>query len=62
VTGSEGAELKKLAESFGLEVAGLVPQDQGVFEFDLQGKAIVELPDDSPAVKTVYSILDGFNL
>ena len=62
VTGSEGAELKKLAESFGLEVAGLVPQDQGVFEYDLQGKAIVELPDDSPAVKTVYSILDGFNL
>ena len=31
VTGSEGAELKKLAESFGLEVAGLVPQGPGSF-------------------------------
>ena len=51
---------KKLAESLGLEVAGVVPQDKNVFQYDLQGKAIVELPEDSPAIKTVYSILDRF--
>jgi len=62
VTGSEGEELRNLAESLGLEVAGLVPQDQRVFEYDLQGKAIVELPDDSPAVKTVFDIFEKYNI
>ncbi|MBA3071344.1 MAG: AAA family ATPase [Nitrospirae bacterium] len=57
VTGDEGDDLKKLAESLGLEVAGVVPQDKNVFQYDLQDKAIVELPEDSPAIKTVYDIL-----
>lgn len=60
VSGEEGLELKKLAEGLGLEVAGIVPQDQKVFEYDLQGKAILELPDDSPAVKAIYDILNKF--
>ena len=62
VTGEEGDDLKKLAESLGLEVAGIVPQDKNVFQYDLQGKAIVELPEDSPAIKTVYDILDRFGI
>jgi CO dehydrogenase maturation factor len=60
VAGDEGPELRKLAEELGLEVAGLVPQDKMVFENDLQGKAIIELPGDSPAVKAVYAVLDKF--
>jgi len=60
VAGEEGPELKKFAENLGLEVAGLVPQDRLVFENDLQGKAIIELPEDSPAVSAVYAILDTF--
>jgi len=39
-----------------------VPQDKMVFENDLQGKAIIELPEDSPAVKAVYDILDSFKI
>jgi CO dehydrogenase maturation factor len=62
VSGDEGPGLKKLAEELGLEVAGLVPQDRIVFENDLQGKAIIELPADSPAVKAVYEVLDGFKI
>ncbi|MDP3259522.1 MAG: AAA family ATPase [Thermodesulfovibrionales bacterium] len=62
VTGDESDDLKKLAESLGLEVAGVVPQDKNVFQYDLQGKAIVELPEDSPAIKNVYSILDRFGI
>jgi len=62
VAGDEGPELRKLAEELGLEVAGLVPQDKMVFENDLQGKAIIELPEDSPAVKAVYDILDSFKI
>ncbi len=58
IQGGEGQELREYAEGLGLEVAGLVPQDSRVFENDLAGKAIIELPDDSDAVKAVYSILD----
>ncbi len=62
VTGSEGKELRKLAESLGLEVAGIVPQDKKVFEYDLQGKAIAELPEKSPAVSKVFDMLDSFTI
>jgi CO dehydrogenase maturation factor len=62
VSGEEGIELKAFAESLGLEVAGLVPQDRAVFENDLAGKAIVDLPGDSPAVRTVFAILDAFQI
>jgi len=62
VSGEEGRELKRLAESLGLEVAGIVPQDKNVFDYDLQGKAIVELTDDSAAVKAVNSILEKFEI
>ena len=58
VSGTEASELKSLAGELGLDVAGFVPQDRAVFENDLQGKAIVELPYDSPAVAAVYDILD----
>ena len=62
VTGDDGQELTKIAQNFGLEVAGLVPQDRNIFEYDLQGKAIIELPEDSPAVKAVYEILDKMGI
>ncbi len=62
VNGPEAAELKRFAVDLGLEVVGTVPQDRAVFENDLQGKAIIELPDDSPAVAAVNSILDSFSI
>ncbi len=62
VSGEEGADLKAFAESLGLEVAGLVPQDRAVFENDLAGKAICDLPVESPAVKAAFSILDSFQI
>ena len=62
VAGGEGPELKKYAEELGLDVGGLVPQDAMVFKNDLQGKAIIELPEDSPAVSAVYAVLDKFEI
>ena len=62
VSGEEGTELKAFAESLGLEVAGLVPQDRAVFENDLAGKAICDLPEDSPAVQTAFTVLDSFQI
>jgi CO dehydrogenase maturation factor len=62
VAGEEGAELKTFAESLGLEVAGLVPQDRSVFENDLAGKAICDLPEVSPAVRAAFAIFDSFQI
>jgi CO dehydrogenase maturation factor len=62
VSGNEGADLKNLAEKSGLKVAGLVPQDAAVFNLDLQGKSIFQLPDDAKAVKAMFSILDSLNI
>ena len=62
VAGGEGMELKKFAEDLGLDVAGLVPQDHNIFEYDLEGRGIVELPDDSVAVRAMYEVLDSFKI
>lgn len=43
------AETKKL----GLEVFAAVPVDKNVVEYDLVGRSLLELPDNSPAVATV---------
>lgn len=58
VTGNEGNELKKLAEDYGLQVAGIVPQDTAIFNIDLRGKPVFQLSDNSKAVNAVFNILD----
>lgn len=62
VSGNEGAELKNLAEEAGLQVVGFIPQDEEIFTFDLQGKPIFQLPDNSMAVKGLFSILDSLGI
>jgi len=47
-----------IIEKDGLELAGTVPEDNGVYEFDLEGRPTVELPEDNPALKAAYEIFD----
>jgi CO dehydrogenase maturation factor len=42
----------------GVEFAGFVPADQLIFEYDLNGKPLVQLPADSKALASFYSVLD----
>ena len=62
VSGNEGADLKNLAEEAGFQVVGFIPQDEEIFTFDLQGKPIFQLPDNSMAVKGLFSILDSLGI
>jgi CO dehydrogenase maturation factor len=41
----------------GLELAGLVPDDPRIPEFELAGRPLLELPDDAPAVGSVERML-----
>jgi CO dehydrogenase maturation factor len=44
--------------SQGLELAGLIPQDPLVAEYDSQGRPTFTLPADSPALQAAYRILE----
>jgi len=54
--------LSEVVEGTGLPLAGVVQTDDRVTSYDLQGKAMVDLPMDSPAVAAVYAILDKLDI
>ena len=62
IAGDEGGELKSYAEGLGLKVAGLLPNDQNIFHFDLQGKPVMELPSDSAVIEALYGVLDSLEI
>jgi CO dehydrogenase maturation factor len=39
-----------------LELAGTIPADDTVYEYDLNGRPTVEIPDDNPAVQAAFDI------
>jgi len=45
-------------ERKGLELAGVVPMDELVVRFDLEGVPMIQLPPESPAVRAVSRIMD----
>ena len=49
-------------EKQGLELLGVVPQDDAVFEYDCEGKPTVQLPDDSPVKQAVREIVQKLHL
>lgn len=55
-------ELKKLAEESGLKVAGVVPEDKKVSEYDLKGIPVYKLPEDCPSVSAFFNILDSLSI
>jgi len=58
----EAEKLKSLAAQVGIAAAGIVPNDENVFEYDLRGKPVICLPEDSPALKAFYGILDSLRI
>ena len=46
----------------GLEVAARIPYDDAVFQRDLAGESLMELPDDRPAVAAVAELLARLGL
>jgi CO dehydrogenase maturation factor len=42
----------------GLELAGVIPDDEEVYAFDLEGRPTIEIGEGNPAIKAAYSIFD----
>ena len=45
-------------EAQGLDLLGVVPHDEAIYEFDSEGKPTADLPKDSPAKAALYELLD----
>lgn len=54
--------LKDEIEKTGLKLAGIIPADPDITQFDVKGKALFELPASSAAVKAVYEIMDRLKI
>ena len=52
------ADVLELLGEEGLELAGVIPEDEQVYEFDLNGRPTIDIDDDNPALKAAYSIFD----
>ncbi|MBW2027546.1 MAG: AAA family ATPase [Deltaproteobacteria bacterium] len=53
---SDADIIGKTLESYGLELSGTIPEDEGLRTFDLEGRPLVELSEESPAVSAAFQI------
>jgi len=51
--------LLRAIEQQGVVFAGFVPEDEQIFEYDIIGKPLIQLPSDSKALKQYFAILDS---
>ena len=50
--------LMEAMEEKGLTLGGVLPADENVTRYDIEGRPIVQLEDDSPSLKAFYEIMD----
>jgi len=61
-TDEDRAFFEDKIKEIGIELAGVVPQDENVKAFDRVGKPLIDLPADSPAVLAVREIMEKMKL
>lgn len=61
-TPEDAEALKEEIEKTGLTLGGVIPGDPRITEYDIKGKALFDLPEDSPAITELYKILDQLNV
>jgi CO dehydrogenase maturation factor len=50
--------LQEAIAKHGLNLAGIIPKDDALYDFDMNGNPTVSLPDDNPAVSAAFDIFD----
>ena len=58
VQGEFDPKMAELVEKIGLKLAGVLPADATIAEFDLEGKPTIQLPGDAPAVQKANEIFE----
>jgi len=54
--------VKEEIEKHGLELAGVLPQDDTIYDYDCFGKATSQVPDDNPVKLAVQGIMKNLGL
>jgi len=54
--------LEKAADDIGFEYAGNMPEDSNVQSFNMTGKPLLEIPDDSPSYRAIEEIAKKIGL
>ncbi len=54
--------LEKKAKNMGVCFGGFIPSDPNVIKFNMEGKSLLELPNDSPALKAAKEIAKRIGL
>ena len=49
--------LDMLSEA-GVELGGVLPEDDTVYDYDFEGKPMIDLPEDNPVVQAAYGIFE----
>jgi CO dehydrogenase maturation factor len=42
----------------GVELAGLIPEDSTIYEYDFNGRPTIHMPDDAPSVKAAFELFN----
>jgi CO dehydrogenase maturation factor len=48
----------EMIKGAGLELAGTVPEDDTIYEYDFNGQPTIEMPEDSPSVQAAFEIFE----
>lgn len=48
----------QMIKAAGLELAGTVPEDDTIYEYDFNGQPTIEMPEDSPSVQAAFEIFE----
>jgi CO dehydrogenase maturation factor len=48
----------EMIKAGGLDLAGTVPEDRTIYEFDFNGRPTIEMPEDCPSVQAAFKIFD----
>ncbi|MDR2343126.1 MAG: AAA family ATPase [Spirochaetaceae bacterium] len=54
--------IKQEIELQNLKLIGVLPQDELVYEYDCDGKALITLPEDAPVKKALKTIVEKLNM
>jgi CO dehydrogenase maturation factor len=57
VQGDLPNETKEFVERIGIPLLGVIPADEAISTYDLSGRPLVELPDNSPVYNSVAEML-----
>ena len=55
---SPSEKVLEMIKNEGVELAGLIPEDETVYAYDLDGRPTVEMSEDNMALSAAYSIFD----